>query len=77
MLSLYQRRTVPRANDKELVVGNRSQRREKPSPVDLHLVSGSGSRDDRWPGWVRLLMIVGASVVLWCAIALAWEFLAG
>jgi hypothetical protein len=56
-------------------VGNISRRRWKKSSLQpAHLVS-IGHRDEKWPAWVRFLVLVGASLVLWGVIALAWLFL--
>lgn len=41
----------------------------------MHVVSASGDHDDKWPGWARLLILIGAPLVLWGAVALVWAFL--
>jgi len=63
---------VPHANKNESAVGNTSRRWKKPSLHQARLVAVGSDRDDKWPGWVRLLIIIGAPLVLWGAIALVW-----
>jgi hypothetical protein len=38
------------------------------------LIAVDSDRDDKWPGWARLLILIGAPLVLWGAIALLWVF---
>jgi hypothetical protein len=63
---------VPHAKKNELAVGNTSRRWKKPSLHQAHLIAVGSDRDDKWAGWVRLLILVGAPPVLWGVIVLAW-----
>jgi hypothetical protein len=63
---------MARTNKNECAVGDTSRRWKKPSFRPAQLVSASNVRDDKWPAWVRFLILVGASLVLWGAIVLVW-----
>ena len=61
--------------ERTCVVGT-SRRWKKSSLHPVHVVPVSRDRDDKWPAWVRLLILLGASLILWGAVAVVWVFVA-
>ena len=66
---------APYEEERTRVVGT-SRRWKKSSLHPVHVVPVSREHDEKWPAWVRLLILVGASLILWGAVAVAWIFVA-